>query len=148
MLFDLHPGVRLYYPFRHRDPHKGKWIRARYVAERHVIAERYAEWQVTGPPEIRTRSGGGSFNPYRMVTHAELMQLEEQPPQINPHLAKPPAIDVLEAFLLRVFLRRYITYCARRRRFAAMNGAARLFAEVTAKRAARPALSVSNSTST
>ena len=41
-----------------------------------------------------------------------------------------PAIDASEAFLLRVFLRRYVTYCARRRRFAAMNGAARLFAEV------------------
>jgi hypothetical protein len=55
------------------------------------------------------------------------MQLEEQPPQINPHLAKPPAIDVLEAFLLRVFLRRYVTYCARRRRLATMERAARLY---------------------
>ncbi len=132
MLFALGKPPRLLYPFRHRDPRTGRWIRARYVAERHVIAERYVEWEVTGPPEVRTRGGGGSFNPYRMVTHAELMQLEEQPLQINPHLAKPPAIDALEAFLLRVFLRRYVTYCARRRRFAAMNGAARLFAEVTA----------------
>ena len=37
-----------------------------------------------------------------------------------------PALDALEAFLVRLFLRRYVTYCARRRRFAAMNGAARL----------------------
>ena len=41
----------------------------------------------------------------------------------------PPRIDATERYLLRVFLRRYITYCARRRRFAAMKGAARLFAE-------------------
>ena len=43
-----------------------------------------------------------------------------------------PAIDALEVSLVRVFLRRYITYCARRRRFAAMNGAARLYTEVRA----------------
>jgi hypothetical protein len=49
--------------------------------------------------------------------------------EIQPHLAMPPRIDATERFLLRVFLRRYITWCARRRRFAAMQGAARLFAE-------------------
>jgi hypothetical protein len=42
----------------------------------------------------------------------------------------PPVDDQLERFLVLVFLRRYITYFARRRRFAAMNGAARLFAEL------------------
>ena len=31
----------------------GKWIRARYVAERHEIASRYAEWEITGPAKIR-----------------------------------------------------------------------------------------------
>jgi hypothetical protein len=31
-----------------------------------------------------------------------------------------------------VFLRRYATHCARHRRFAAMNGAARLYADVRA----------------
>ena len=41
-----------------------------------------------------------------------------------------PALDALEAFLLQLFLRRYITYCARRRKFAAMNGAARLYANL------------------
>jgi hypothetical protein len=53
------------------------------------------------------------------------------PPELEflPHLAAPPAIDATERFLLRVFLRRYMGYCARRRRFAAMQGAARLFAE-------------------
>jgi len=44
----------------------------------------------------------------------------------------PLAIDATERFLLRLFLRRYITLCARRRRFAAMLGTARLFREVSA----------------
>jgi hypothetical protein len=39
--------------FRYRDPLTGKWVRARYVAERHVIAERYAEYEIIGEPEIR-----------------------------------------------------------------------------------------------
>lgn len=46
------PPLRLY-PFRYRDSLTGKWVRARYVAERHEIAERHAEWEITGPPEIR-----------------------------------------------------------------------------------------------
>jgi hypothetical protein len=49
--------------------------------------------------------------------------------EIQPHLAMPPRIDATERFLLRVFLGRYIRYCARRRRFAAMQGAARLFSD-------------------
>ena len=40
-------------PFRYRDPRTGKWIRARYVAELHEIAARYAEFEIAGPPEIR-----------------------------------------------------------------------------------------------
>ena len=28
------------FPFRYRDPRTGKWKRARYVAERHIIAKR------------------------------------------------------------------------------------------------------------
>jgi hypothetical protein len=43
------------FPFRYRDPLTGKWVRARYVAERHVIAEGYAEFEIIGPPEIRRR---------------------------------------------------------------------------------------------
>lgn len=41
------------YPFRFRDPLTGKWVRARYVAEFHDIRQRYAEWEITGEPEIR-----------------------------------------------------------------------------------------------
>jgi hypothetical protein len=52
--------------------------------------------------------------------------INERPPELQ------PTIDAAEAFLLAVFLRRYVTYCARRGRFAAMNGAARLHAEIGA----------------
>jgi hypothetical protein len=55
---------------------------------------------------------------------AELRRFSERPPELS------PAVDEIEIFLIRTFLRRYVTYCARRRRYAAMNGAARLFAEI------------------
>jgi hypothetical protein len=42
----------------------GKWVRARYVAERHVIAERYAEFEIIGSPEIRdVHPDARYFNP-------------------------------------------------------------------------------------
>jgi hypothetical protein len=43
-----------------------------------------------------------------------------------------PIEDQLERFLVLLFLRRYVTYCARRRRFAAMTGAAVLFRQLSA----------------
>jgi len=73
-----------------------------------------------------------SFHPYPLVAHADVMRLSEQAPQINPHLEQPPAIDALERFLVALFLRRYVTYCARRGRFAQMQGAARLRDEIIA----------------
>jgi len=45
--------------FRYRDSLTGKWLRARYLAERHEIAERYKEWEIVGPPEIR---GNGVYS--------------------------------------------------------------------------------------
>ena len=61
------PGQRYFYPFRFFDAVTKKWKRARYVAELHVIADRYAQWEIIGPPEIRTRgdSARDSFNPFR-----------------------------------------------------------------------------------
>ncbi len=58
------PTVLFLYPFRFRDPVSGKWVRARYIAERDVIAVRYSEWEITGTPELR-RSVGAAFNPWR-----------------------------------------------------------------------------------
>lgn len=40
-------------PFRYPNPLTGKWVKSRYVAERHKIATRYAEWEIIGPREIR-----------------------------------------------------------------------------------------------
>ena len=57
--------------------------------------------------------------------------LEEPPLTINPHLDRPPGMDRMECMLARVFLRRYVTYCARRRRYAEMQGAALLRREVS-----------------
>ena len=47
----------------------------------------------------------------------------------------PPAVtlDELERFLVGVFLRRYVTYCVRRRRSASANGAARLYRKIVAR---------------
>src|SRR5262249_9182116 len=45
------PTVLFVYPFRYRDSLTGKWVRARYLAERHEIAARYAIWEITGQPE-------------------------------------------------------------------------------------------------
>jgi len=56
----------LFYAFRYRDSPTGKWKRARYKAERHVIAERFTEWETIGSPEIRHGADwGAGFNPTR-----------------------------------------------------------------------------------
>jgi hypothetical protein len=57
------PRIELF-PLRYRDPLTGKRLRARYVAEGHEIAVRYAEWEIIGAPEIRTRVGA-AFSPWR-----------------------------------------------------------------------------------
>lgn len=145
------------FPFRYRDPLTGKWVCARYVAKRHEIAERFAEFEITGPPEIREVGPAARyFSPhYNLVPRAHLPVTDppenepphpedprdkdppvkkspvNDPPVREPPFEDPSALDGPERFLLLVFLRRYVTYCARRRRFAAMNGAARLFANVS-----------------
>jgi len=54
------------FPFRYRSPITGKWVKARYVAEKHEIAGRYAEWEIIGPPEIRdVDRQAGYFSPWR-----------------------------------------------------------------------------------
>src|SRR6478672_1711656 len=59
------PRLELF-PFRYRDELTRKWVRARYVAERHEIAERFAEWEIIGPPEIRNpHPDDGYFTPWK-----------------------------------------------------------------------------------
>jgi hypothetical protein len=41
------------YPFRFRDRLTGKWIRARHRLQVPELQRRYAEWELTGSPEIR-----------------------------------------------------------------------------------------------
>jgi len=52
------------FPFRYRDARTGKWVRSRYMATRDEIAVWYAEWEITGPGEVRTPRTG-HFNPGR-----------------------------------------------------------------------------------
>src|SRR6185436_3688181 len=93
-----------------------------------VPAEERDLRDMRGPAEIRdVVSNARPFTPhkpFKIAMNAELRRYSERPPELE------PAIDAAEAFTLAVFLRRYVTYCARRRSFAAMNGAARLFREL------------------
>jgi hypothetical protein len=59
-----------------------------------------------------------------------LPRLSDAPLELQPHLSTPPGIDATERFLHRLFLRRCITWCARRRRFGQTQGAAALYREV------------------
>ena len=103
------PRLELF-PFRYRDRVTGKWVKARYVAERHEIAARYGEWEIVGPPEIRDVDPDARyFSPWNVVPHAELMRIEEPPLELQPHLAEPPSIDEREALLAMLFLRRSVT---------------------------------------
>ena len=124
------PRLELF-PVRYRNPVTGKWVRARYVATREEIAKANAEWEIIGPPETREVDRHARyFTPFRVKRHAEAMRMFDTPPQLNPHLERPPAIDSVECFLTTLFLRRYVTYCARRQRYAQMQGSARLLSEV------------------
>jgi hypothetical protein len=59
------PRLELFH-FRYRDELTGKWKLARYVAERHVIAARHAEFEIIGPPEIREVDPDARyFSPHR-----------------------------------------------------------------------------------
>jgi len=67
---------------------------------------------------------------------AHLPPVEEPPPDHGP-MPNPPPVeqlppieDQLERFLVLLFLRRYVTWCARTRRFAQMEGVARLYRKV------------------
>ncbi len=52
------------FPFRYRDARTGRWVTARYKAERDEIAARYADWEIVGTGGER-RPTGGCFNPGR-----------------------------------------------------------------------------------
>ena len=66
----------------------GKWVKARYVAERGEMAARYAEWEIVGPPEIGDVDPGTRFfTPWKVVPHADLTRMDERQPELGPHPA-------------------------------------------------------------
>lgn len=109
------------HPFRYRDRLTGRWVRARYKATREEIAARYAVWEITGPPEVRESSGSGYFNPIRTTKAL---------PEPWDGVEREPQLSEGERFLVLLFLRRYVTYCARTRTWARMRNAARLFRRI------------------
>jgi hypothetical protein len=103
------------YDVQYVDPVGGNWVRSRYKASIDEITARYDRWQTIGPPELRASMAVKMFTPFGERT--------------DPPLELAPSLDPLEQFLARLLLRRYVTWCARRLRFAQTRGAARLFAE-------------------
>ena len=130
----------------------GKWVRARYVVKREVIEQNYAEFEITGPAEIRDvirtritsihgrthgRQGAGQRRKQAAPTEKDPPSKHppvKEPKQIGAQCEHEPQVDQFERILVLLFLRRYITYRARRARFAQMNGAAPLHREVAALR--------------
>ena len=111
-------------PFRKRDPLTGKWYRARWMAS--LVDIERAGGIVDGEPEVRRPLGAmAGFHPYR-----DPQPRRVGPVQMHPQREEPPAIDQLDRFLACVFLRRYATYCVRRRRYAQAQGAAALLREL------------------
>ena len=119
-------------------------------AARHRRTPCAGDWEIIGPPELRDVDlGAGYFNPWAAPRPDETPAKEppgnKPPPEKEPPSKKPPVkepkqisaprerepeLDEFERFLVLLFLRRYVTYCARRARFAQMSGAARLHREV------------------
>jgi hypothetical protein len=112
------------YPFRRRDPLTGKWYRARYKVSAEQLAQHEGEWIVDGRPEIHRALGPTSGFQPRLPPPGLVRLL------LHPQREKPPAIDLLERFLALTFLRRHVTYCVRRRRFAQAQAAAKLHREI------------------
>lgn len=62
------PTLELY-PFRFRDPLTSKWVRARHKLQVPELKMRYAEYEITGPPEIRQVASASAeqFSPFGSV---------------------------------------------------------------------------------
>jgi len=114
------PQAVVLYPFRRRDPLSGKRYRARWKASPEEIERNRCI--VEGPAESYAALGATSnFQGERLSI------LRDNRPQIHPQRESLPAIEQLERFLACVFLRRYVTHCVRRKRYAQVQGAAALF---------------------
>jgi hypothetical protein len=60
------------YPFRFRDLLTGKWVRARHKLQVPELQRHYADWEITGAPEIRrvTEMSVQPFNPFEAPARA------------------------------------------------------------------------------
>jgi len=58
-------GARFLYPFRARNPLTGKWYRASYLAERHVIAA----FQMTAAGQLSTCLLTGTYSQQGVIGH-------------------------------------------------------------------------------
>src|SRR5690349_9035236 len=108
------------YAYRYRDPATGKWMRARQRATLAQIKRWYADWEPI--IELDYRAGEADVtNPFAQLGY-------DEPPDVDARL------DADETLLAAYFLRRYITYCARRRAFDAMHSAAALLRTLSSVR--------------
>lgn len=105
----------LLYSFQIQDPLTGKWRRARWKASLAEIEKN--GWKADGPPEVRTAHGDTSG--FMRTVGADR---RPHAPLANVAVPDPSAG---ERELARAFLRRYVTYCARRGRATqALNASA------------------------
>jgi hypothetical protein len=125
MLFALKSPL-LRYAFRYRFENDGC---ARGTSRsRTSFAERYAQWKIVGPPETTIGRPVMKFSPWSKLPPrpaAHRPPDDEPPPDHGPTpdpppVEQPPPIeDLLERFLVLLFLRRYVAYCERRQRWSA-----------------------------
>jgi hypothetical protein len=114
------------YPFKLLNERTGKWRLARWKASLEEIEKLGGE--VCGEPVTYQPLGITSDfihneRPCRTPPRPSL--------EMHPHWDDPPAIEPLERLLTQTFLRRYVTWCIRSRRFAQAQGAAALHRELT-----------------
>ena len=119
-------------------------MKARYVAEQEDIAVRYERWEIIGLPEIRKRRGEWhSFNPYAYSPPHDPKDPPKEPvddpsPWEPTPKEQPPEettnLYSLERVLVLLFLRRHVTWCARARKYAQLEGAALLQRQINGER--------------
>ncbi len=108
------------FPFRYRDARTAKWVHVRYRATVEEIAQRYAVWDITGAPDIRVGKGT-MFQPFPFLKQTQMRELLANAP------TPEPEIDGDEAALVKLFLGRYVTWCARARHLERIPGAVTLY---------------------
>jgi hypothetical protein len=113
------------YAFRLRNSVTGKWHRARWKATAEEIAAQGDEWVIEGEPVTYSKLGA-HFQPWQPRTALPANAV------LHPQRSPATPLDPLERFLALTFLRRHVTYCTRRRRFSAAQGAAMLHRELSA----------------